>query len=50
MFLKNSEANKAEIFAPESETGGPGADLAKLKEDGMLPPIYMPSSPNLRRR
>ena len=37
MFLKNLEAKRADIFALESETGGPGADLAKLEEDGMEP-------------
>ena len=37
MFLKNLEARRAEIFALESETGGSGADHAKLEEDGMEP-------------
>jgi len=37
MLLKNLEAKRAEIFALESETGDPGADLAKLEEDGMEP-------------
>ncbi len=37
MFLKNLEAKRAEIFALERETEGPGADLAKLEEDGIEP-------------
>ena len=37
MFLNNLEAKRAEIFALERETEGPGADLAKLEEDGMEP-------------
>jgi len=37
MFLNNLEAKRAEIFALERETGGPGADLAKLEEDGIEP-------------
>ena len=36
-FWENLEAKRAEIFALESETEGPGADLAKLEEDGMEP-------------
>jgi len=28
---------RAKIFTLESETGGPGADLAKLEEDGIEP-------------
>lgn len=34
-FLKDLEAKRAEIFALERETKGPGADLARLEEDGI---------------
>ncbi|MFC1929813.1 DNA primase [Chloroflexota bacterium] len=34
-FLRNLEARKAEILALEVETGGAGADLAKLEEQGI---------------
>ncbi len=37
MFLNNLEAKRAEIFALESELRGPGADRAKLEEDGIEP-------------
>jgi hypothetical protein len=37
VFLKNLETKRAEIFALESETGGTGADLAKLEEDVIEP-------------
>jgi len=31
MFLKNLEAKRADIFALEKETGGPGSTLLSLK-------------------
>ena len=34
-YLQNSEAKKAELLALEAETGGAGADIAKLEEQGM---------------
>ncbi len=34
-FLQNLEAKKAEALALEAELGGAGADLAKLKEEGI---------------
>jgi DNA primase len=34
-FLRNLEAKNAEMLALEAETGGAGADLAKLKEQGI---------------
>lgn len=34
-FLKSLEAKRAEIFALELESGGSGADLAKLEEEGI---------------
>ncbi len=37
MFLKNLEANRAEIFALEREPRGPEADLAKLEGNGIEP-------------
>ncbi|MFC1913975.1 DNA primase [Chloroflexota bacterium] len=36
-FFRNLEARKAEKLALEAETGGAGADLAKLEEQGMEP-------------
>ncbi|MFC2001501.1 DNA primase [Chloroflexota bacterium] len=40
-FLKNLEARRAEIFALEVETGGTGADLAKLEEQGIEPSVQL---------
>ncbi len=34
-YLRSLEAKRAEIFALEAELGGSGADLAKLKEEGI---------------
>ena len=34
-YLRNLEARKAEILALEAESGGPGADMAKLEEQGI---------------
>ena len=39
--LKNLEAKRAEIFALEAESGGAGADLTKLEEEGMEPSIQL---------
>jgi DNA primase len=36
-YLRNLEANRAEVFALEAEVGGTGADLVKLKEAGIEP-------------
>ena len=41
IFLKSSEAKRAEIFALEAESGGTGADLAKLEEEGIEPSIQL---------
>ena len=40
-FLKSLEAKRAEIFALEAESGGTGADLTKLEEEGMGPSIQL---------
>ncbi|MFC1985466.1 DNA primase [Chloroflexota bacterium] len=40
-FLQNLEARKAEILALEAETGGTGADLAKLEEEGIESSIQL---------
>jgi len=34
-YLRSLEANRAEVFALEAESGGAGADLAKLEEQGI---------------
>ncbi|MDO8568863.1 MAG: DNA primase [Dehalococcoidales bacterium] len=36
-FIKSTEARRAEVYALERESGGPGADLAKLEADGIEP-------------
>ncbi len=41
IFLKSLEAKRAEIFALEAESGGTGADLAKLEEEGIEPSIQL---------
>jgi len=40
-FLRNLEAKRAEILALEAESGGTGADLAKLEEEGIEPSIQL---------
>ncbi len=40
-FLRNLEAKRAEIFASEAESGGAGADLAKLEEEGIEPSVQL---------
>ncbi len=40
-YLQNLEAKRAEIFAFEAESGGSGADLAKLEEEGIEPSIQL---------
>jgi len=40
-FLKSLEAKRAEIFALEAESGGTGADLAKLKDEGIDPSVQL---------
>ena len=40
-FLLNQEAMRAEVFAMDSETGGAGAALARLKEEGIEPSIQL---------
>ncbi len=36
-YLQSREAIRKEIFALEAEAGGPGADLARLQQDGIEP-------------
>ncbi len=36
-YLKNMEARRAEVLAMEVETGGSGADLARLEKEGIKP-------------
>ena len=40
-YLQNLEAKRAEVFALEVESGGPGADLAKLLAEGIEPSIQL---------
>ena len=40
-FLKDLEAKRAERFALEVESGGAGADLARLEEEGIEPSIRL---------
>jgi DNA primase len=40
-FLMNQEAMRAEVFAMETETGGAGAALARLKEEGIETSIQL---------
>jgi len=40
-YLQNLEAKRAEIFALEAESGGTGADLAKLEKEGIEPSIQL---------
>jgi DNA primase len=40
-FLINQEDMRAEVFAMDTETGGPGAALARLKEEGIEPSIQL---------
>jgi len=40
-YLKSLEIKRAEIFALEAESGGIGADLAKLEEEGIEPSIKL---------
>ena len=40
-FLKSLEAKRAEIFALEAESGGIGADLTKLEQEGIEPSIQL---------
>ena len=40
-YLQNLEAKKAEVLALEAETGGAGADLVKLEEEGIEPSIQL---------
>jgi len=40
-FLRNLEAKREAIFALEAESSGTGADLAKLKEEGIEPSIQL---------
>jgi hypothetical protein len=36
-YLQSQEAIRKEIFALEAEVGGTGADLARLKQEGIEP-------------
>ncbi|MBA7614234.1 DNA primase [subsurface metagenome] len=40
-YFKNLEAKRAEVFASEAESGGTGADLTKLKEEGIEPSVQL---------
>jgi len=40
-YFKNLEAKRAEVFASEAESGGAGADLTKLKEEGIEPSVQL---------
>ena len=40
-YLKSLEAKRAEAFASEAESGGIGADLAKLEKEGIEPSIQL---------
>ncbi len=40
-YLKSLEAKRAEIFAFEAESSGPGADLAKLEAEGIEPSVQL---------
>jgi len=40
-YFKNMEAKRAEVFASEAESGGAGADLTKLKEEGIEPSVQL---------
>jgi len=40
-FLKSLEAKRAEIFALEAQSGGTGAELAKLEEQGIEPSVQL---------
>jgi len=40
-YFKNFEAKRAEIFSLEVESGGAGADLARLEEEGIEPAIQL---------
>jgi len=40
-FLRNQEMEREEMLASEAESGGTGADLAKLKEEGIEPSIQL---------
>ena len=40
-FLRNLEVKREAIFALEAESSGTGADLAKLKEEGIEPSIQL---------
>jgi len=40
-YLLNQEAMRAEVFAMDAETGGTGAALARLKEEGIEPSIQL---------
>jgi DNA primase len=40
-FLRSLEAKREEVLALEAESGGTGADLAKLEEEGIEPSIQL---------
>ncbi len=40
-YFKNLEAKRAEVFASEAESGGTGADLAKLEKEGIEPSVQL---------
>ena len=52
IYLKNLEEKRARTFAFEAESGGAGADLARLEEAGIEPSIQLKEiySQKARRR
>ena len=40
-YLKRLEAKRSEQYAFEADSKGPGADLAKLKEEGIEPAVQL---------
>jgi len=40
-YFRNLEAKRAEVFASEAESRGTGADLTKLKEEGIEPSVQL---------
>ncbi len=40
-FLRSLEVKRAEVFALEAEVGGSGADLTKLKQEGIEPSVQL---------
>jgi DNA primase len=49
-YLRNIEARRAEVFALEAETKGAGADVVKLKEEGIEPALGLKEIDSLKAR